>query len=200
MGMGGTTGVSKLVSSTTKIPNNRSTFLNFSMASDVDLCPVILNGIITFVCTEIVVALVLRRGRCSTIDQIPTFESVTTNAFATADMYISRVRRVNSVKFIRSANSNANGTSRGGVLFTEFGWILSVRVHSPPGVPSHPILQVQSHGAVLPTGDSEFTGQCAILPLEQYMFTGHSIQTSWTFAYTVDIKQESTMTRVLRIV
>ena len=131
--MGGTADVSKLVSSTPNIPNNRSTLLNSSIASEVDFCPDILNGTITFVCTKIVVVLVLRRGLCSSIDRIPTFESVTKNALATADMYISRVGAVNSVEFKRSAISNANGTSRGSVLFTAFAWILSSREHLEVG-------------------------------------------------------------------
>jgi hypothetical protein len=109
-------GVSKLVSFTTTNPNKVSNLTNSSMAADVDSDPVRLDAIITFVCTEIVLEIVLRRGSCSTIDQIPTFERVTMNADATADMYISRLTMVKSVKFIRSNKENGNRMSGGTVL------------------------------------------------------------------------------------
>ncbi len=86
------------------------------------------------------------------------------------------------------------------LLLTSFSWILSVRVHSSPGVPYHPTLQVQSPEEELPTGDSEFIGQCVIPPSEQYLSTGHSVQTSLVLAYDDVMKQESTMIKVLSIV
>ena len=109
-------GVSKLVSFTTTNPTKVSNLTTSSMAVDVDSDPVRLDAIITFVCTEIVLEIVLRRGSCSTIDQIPTLERVTMNADATADMYISRLTMVKSVKFIRSNKENGNGMSGGTVL------------------------------------------------------------------------------------
>jgi hypothetical protein len=50
-------------------------------------------------------------------------------------------------------------------------------VHSPPGVPYQPILQVHCKAEELPIGDSEFIGQGIIISLEQYVFARHSVQT-----------------------
>lgn len=52
-----------------------------------------------------------------------------------------------------------------------------VRTHPPVSdTRCHPTLHVQSRTDLLPCGDSEFDGQCAVVFFEQYMFTGHSVQ------------------------